>query len=64
MIECLRHYFVTYKVLPGGGSSVSLSEPNDHAHVMSVGIAAIEDYRKKYEKKFLPMGCSLNVRRD
>ncbi len=51
-------------MLPGGDSSVSLSEPNDHAHVMSVGIAAIEDYRKKYEKKFLPMGCSLNVRRD
>jgi len=51
MIERLRHYFTTYKVLPGEESSVSVGEPYDHTHAVSVVTAAMEDYREKFENK-------------
>ncbi len=50
MIERLRHYFTTYKVLPGEESSVSVGEPYDQTHAMSVVTAAIEDYQEKFGK--------------
>ncbi len=44
MIDRLRHYFTTYKVLSGEEQSVHVGEPYDHAHAVSVITAAIEDY--------------------
>ncbi len=50
MIERLRHYFTTYKVLPGEESSVFVDEPYGQTHAMSVVTAAIEDYQEKFGK--------------
>ena len=50
MVERLRHYFATYKVLPGEESSVSVGEPYGYNHAIAVVTAAMEDYREKFEK--------------
>lgn len=49
MIERLRHYFSTYKVLPGEEDSVVVGEPYDRQHAESVIKAAMADYQDKFE---------------
>lgn len=46
MIDRLRHYFETYKVLPGEVSNVSVGEPYGYEHAATVVNAAIEDYQE------------------
>ena len=48
LIERLRHYFSTYKLIPGKDIKVSIEEiyGQDHAH--KVVAAALEDYKDKY----------------
>jgi inorganic pyrophosphatase len=48
LIERLRHYFGTYKLIPGKDVRVSIEEIYgcDHAH--KVVSAALEDYKEKY----------------
>lgn len=48
LIERLRHYFLTYKLVPGEPNQVSIGEiyGRDHAH--TVIRAAIEDYQSDY----------------
>jgi inorganic pyrophosphatase len=48
LIERLRHYFSTYKLIPGKESKVSIEEiyGQDHAH--KVVAASLEDYKEKY----------------
>jgi inorganic pyrophosphatase len=48
MIDRLRHYFETYKVLPGEVSHVSVGEPYGYEHAATVVNAAIEDYNEKF----------------
>jgi inorganic pyrophosphatase len=48
LIERLRHYFTTYKVLPEEKSHVYVGQPYDHKHAMSVISAAIEDYNEEF----------------
>jgi inorganic pyrophosphatase len=49
MIERLRHYFSTYKVLPGEDSDVFVGEAYGSSHAQSVITAAIEDYKEKFQ---------------
>jgi inorganic pyrophosphatase len=44
-IERLRHYFSTYKLVPGESSPVEVSQPYDAATAFEVVNAAIADYR-------------------
>lgn len=48
LIERLRHYFSTYKLIPGKDIKVSIEEiyGQDHAH--KVVAAALEDYKDKF----------------
>ncbi len=48
MIERLRHYFETYKVLPGEVSNVSVGDPYGFEHAAEVITASIKDYQIKY----------------
>ena len=50
IIERLRHYFATYKILPGEESSVYVGQPYAQAHAISVVTAAIEDYSEMFKK--------------
>ena len=48
LIERLRHYFSTYKLIPGNDVKVSIEEiyGRDHAH--KVVNASLKDYQEKY----------------
>ena len=48
MIERMRHYFSTYKWVPGNDSPVTVSEPYDHKHAQRVIQASIEDYEEMF----------------
>lgn len=48
MIERLRHYFSTYKLVPGQESSVSIDQVYGRDHAEEVIVAAIEDYHDLY----------------
>ncbi|MFK7817045.1 MAG: inorganic pyrophosphatase [Gammaproteobacteria bacterium] len=48
MIDRLRHYFETYKVLPGEVSNVAVGEPYGYEHAATVVNAAMEDYNEKF----------------
>lgn len=48
MIERLRHYFETYKVLPGEASSVSIGQPYGFDHAAKVIKASMEDYQEMF----------------
>lgn len=50
LIERLRHYFATYKMIPGEPSPVSIGKTYGREHAFQVVIAAIEDYAKKYTR--------------
>lgn len=44
LIDRLRHYFATYKMVPGGTSPVSVQEVYGVDHALRVVSAALEDY--------------------
>lgn len=44
LVERLRHYFETYKLVPDRPASVTIEETYDRAHALKVVEAAIADY--------------------
>ncbi|HYD49413.1 MAG TPA: inorganic pyrophosphatase [Terriglobales bacterium] len=48
LIERLRHYFETYKLVPGGPPVVSIAAAYGRDHAETVIRAAIEDYRAEF----------------
>jgi inorganic pyrophosphatase len=44
LVERLRHYFSTYKMMPGGTSQMSIKRVYDRDHALQVVTAAIQDY--------------------
>jgi inorganic pyrophosphatase len=46
--ERLRHYFETYKLVPGQPSDVTIENIYDRAHAFKVIQAAMEDYTEEY----------------
>jgi inorganic pyrophosphatase len=48
LIERLRHYFGTYKLVPGEVPQFSIKETYDCAYALRVVEAAIEDYDAEY----------------
>lgn len=50
LIERLRHYFSTYKMIPGETSLVSLGKVYGREHAFQVVAASMEDYAKEYTR--------------
>ncbi len=48
IIERLRHYFLTYKLVPGEKSKVSIDKIYDREHALKVVKASILDYEDEY----------------
>jgi inorganic pyrophosphatase len=48
LIERLRHYFATYKLMPGEKEPVIVKETYDRAHALTVVEAAIRDYDETF----------------
>lgn len=48
LVERLRHYFATYKLIPGAPDSVSIEAVYGCEHAMKVVEAAMEDYLHHY----------------
>lgn len=48
MIERLRHYFLTYKLIPGEKSKVQIDSLYDREHAIKVVEASILDYEDEY----------------
>lgn len=48
LLERLRHYFATYKLVPGEGTPVSVSFSYDRAHALDVIAAAQLDYAEAF----------------
>ena len=48
LIERLRHYFSTYKLIPGEDIKVSIEKIYGQDHAYKVVTAALEDYKEKY----------------
>ncbi len=48
MIERMKHYFLTYKLIPGEESKVSIGEPYGYEHATVVIQAAVDDYETEY----------------
>jgi inorganic pyrophosphatase len=48
IIERLRHYFLTYKLIPGEKSQVQIDKIYDREHALKVVKAAILDYEDEY----------------
>lgn len=48
IIERLRHYFLTYKLMPGEKSNISIDRIYDKEHAFKVVQAAILDYNEEY----------------
>jgi inorganic pyrophosphatase len=48
LVERLRHYFNTYKLIPGEKSKVFIGKAYDHRHAEHVIEAAIMDYEDEY----------------
>jgi inorganic pyrophosphatase len=48
VLSRLRHYFMTYKMLPGEENAVRIDEPYGREHALAVVNAAIEDYVDEY----------------
>ncbi len=47
-VERLRHYFATYKQLPGKENTVHIMDTYGHKHAMQVVDAAIQDYEQAF----------------
>ncbi len=50
LVERLRHYFMTYKLIPGQESTVSIGEAYGRAHAETVIKASMQDYEDEYGK--------------
>ena len=50
LVERLRHYFLTYKMIPGKDLKVSIETIYDAEHAKKVVAAAIEDYDEMFGK--------------
>ena len=48
IIERLRHYFLTYKLIPGEKSKVQIDEIYDKKHAIKVVEASMLDYEDEY----------------
>ena len=48
LLERLRHYFETYKLIPGEPSNVTIEKIYDREHAYTVIQAAMEDYTEEY----------------
>ena len=48
LLERLRHYFETYKLVPGQPSDVTIENIYDRKHAFAVIEAAMEDYTEEY----------------
>lgn len=48
LIERLRHYFATYKLIPGKSADVKVDRVYDAVHAKKVILAAAEDYLETY----------------
>jgi len=48
LVERLRHYFSTYKLVPGEESLVTIADTYGHEHAMQVIQAAMADYQEEY----------------
>jgi inorganic pyrophosphatase len=48
LVERLRHYFATYKMMPGQRTQMIIEKVYDHAYALQVVQAAIEDYDEAY----------------
>lgn len=48
MLSRLRHYFLTYKMLPGEENAVSIDDAYGREHALAVVNAAVEDYVDEY----------------
>ena len=48
LVERLRHYFSTYKMMPGGTSQMSIKKVYNRDHALQVVTAAIQDYDEAY----------------
>ena len=48
LIERVRHYFATYKLLPGTESQVVIKETFDLAHALQVVEASMQDYMDEF----------------
>jgi inorganic pyrophosphatase len=48
LVERVRHYFSTYKLVPGGESDVVLGDTYGRAHAEAVVEAAIADYNDEF----------------
>ena len=48
LVERIRHYFATYKLVPGGESVVSLGATYSRARAEAVVVAAIADYQEEF----------------
>lgn len=51
LIERLRHYFMTYKLIPGEPNKVSIGDAYGFEHAKKVIEASMEDYQEKYGQK-------------
>lgn len=48
LVERLRHYFSTYKLVPGESSQVSIAKEYNREHAEKVVEAAMADYQEEY----------------
>ncbi len=48
LVERLRHYFATYKMIPGTAAEVSIERIYDHTHAEKVVEAAMKDYEEHF----------------
>ena len=48
LIERHRHYFSTYKLIPGKAVKVSIEETYGREHALQVVKASLDDYKEKY----------------
>ena len=48
LIERLRHYFLTYKLVPGEPARVAIEATYDSSHAQAVVSAAMEDYSAEF----------------
>ena len=48
LVERLRHYFSTYKLVPGEKPKMVIKEIYNHQHALEVVEAAMEDYNEEY----------------
>jgi inorganic pyrophosphatase len=48
LVERLRHYFLTYKLVPGEDTAASVEAVYDAPHALQVVEAALQDYQEDY----------------